>query len=311
MNRHSFTARALTSCGALLALAMAGCSPPAMPSQDAAVPESGADAAVEARVACPPPSSRMSFVFARISFVREVPGRLDVADGFNLDNRVSAIGDPLTCRQADMTSPDGRIEGIDNQLARLIPTVDQMTGGALDGAIQAAINNGQMLVAATVTGVDDLCDDPEVEVTLQRVAGMPFVGSDMAVDPGQTFDLMRMATMSRVRGRISGRTLETEPADVPLPVAILDAQFTVNFYGARMRMTMTQDGADAAGIIGGGISLREFMTILEPLNIPNSLRMSVNGGLSIFADLDRDAMGKCQKISGALQLMLRPAFVLE
>ena len=120
-----------------------------------------------------------------------------------------------------------------------------------------------------------------------------------------------MATMSRVRGRISGRTLETEPADIPLPVAILDAQFTVNFYGARMRMTMTQDGADAQGIIGGGISLREFMTILEPLNIPNSLRMSVNGGLSIFADLDRDATGKCQKISGALQLTLRPAFVLE
>jgi hypothetical protein len=34
--------------------------------------------------------------------------------------------------------------------------VDSMTGGAFDGLIQAAVNNGQLLVAVTLDGVDDL-----------------------------------------------------------------------------------------------------------------------------------------------------------
>jgi hypothetical protein len=95
-------------------------------------------------------------------------------------------------------------------------------------------------------------------------------------------------------------------------VAILDEQFTLQFYDARMRIRLGPDGADSPGIIGGAISLREFADVLRNIeNIPESLKMQVNSGLTLFADLDRDAMGKCQRISGALRLMVRPAFVLE
>jgi hypothetical protein len=308
---RSAVARGLSSCSLFAALA-AGCGPVIGPNDgatgDAAAPEGSAP---DARVACPTRNSTQSFVFARIAFVREEMGMTDVADGFNIDNRVSRLGDTLTCRAGDLTSPTGE-PGIDNQLARLMPTVDQMTGGAVDGAIQAAINNGQMLVAITVSGIEDDCNDDGVDVTLQRVEGMPFVGSDMSVDPGQTFDRMRMVPISQLRGRITDRTLLTDPAMLPLPVAILDEQFTLQFYNARIRLALSPSGGDSPGIIGGAISLSEFGQVLAQIeNIPESLKMQVNGGLALFADLDRNAMGKCEKISGALRIMARPAFVLE
>ncbi len=288
----------------------AGCGPVVGNGDASADSDASSEASVgDARVACPVSMPAQTFVFARIAFVREEMGVMDVADGFNLDNRVSRLGDVQTCRAGDLTSPSGET-GIDNQLARLMPTVDQMTGGAVDGAIQAAINNGQMLVAVTVSGIDDACNDDSVDVTVQRVEGMPFVGSDMAVDPGQTFDLMRMVPISQLHGHITDRTLLTDPAQLPLPVAILDEQFTLQFHGARIRLQMSPTG-DSHGIIGGAISLTEFAAVLAQIeNIPESLKMQVNSGLTLFADLDRDAMGKCQKISGALRIMARPAFVL-
>jgi|LNFM01.2.fsa_nt_gb hypothetical protein len=293
-----------------LTLCAAGCAPtPTTP--DVAAHDAAVEAAADARVVCPPPSQRVSFVFARIAFVRETMQGSDIADGFNIDNRVSRDGDVMTCRAGDLTSPTGET-GIDNQLARLMPTVDMMTGGAVDGAIQTAINNGQMLVVITISDIDDMCNDDRVTIKVQRVDGMPTVGSDMAVDPGQTFDLQRMTPITDLVGSITNRTLVTEPATLPLPVAILDAQFTVRFYDSRMRLRLEQDGADGAGIIGGAISLVEFADVLRSIeNIPDSLKMQVNSGLTLFADLDRNPMGRCQKISGALRLTVRPAFVLE
>ncbi len=283
-----------------------GAIPDAAPADVAITDGATSDAAVRA---CPAPARRVSYVMAKIGFVREEPMRVDVADGFNLDNRVSELGDFMTCRAADMTSLDGEM-GIDNQLARLIPQVDMMTGGVLDGAVQTAINNGQMLVVITMDSVDDLCNDPEVMVSVQRVAGMPFVGSDMLPDPGQTFDLMRSAVITRTTGRITNGVLEITPVDLPLPIAILDAQFIMNFYGAHLRLKLNNDG-DSNGIIGGGISLNEFRASVAMFNIPNNLRTTVNSALLLFADLDRDSMNKCQKISGALRIIGRPAYVLE
>lgn len=249
----------------------------------------------------------MSLVLSRIVFVRESPMRPEVAEGFDLDERVSNAGDSMTCRQGDLTSPDGT-PGIDNQLARLLPTVDMMTGGALDGLFQGAINNGQLLVGVTISNVEDRCDDDEVEVSVSRVIGMPFVGSDMTLDPGQTFDLNRNEQVTRMRGRIRNRVLETDPVTLPLPVTILDARFTLPFYGARMRLRFDEEG-NATGLIGGGISVNEFIMIASTFNIPMSLKDSVASALRLFADLERDSMGKCQRLSGALDVRARHAFI--
>ncbi|MCA9638968.1 MAG: hypothetical protein KC420_23230, partial [Myxococcales bacterium] len=135
----------------VVALAAAGCGDGA----------SSADAGTDAPrplAACDSPGTTRSMVLSTFGFVRPDAMRGNRVDGFDLDDRVSTAGDAEGCRHADFTSPDG-ITGIDNQLARLLPVVDMMTGGAVDGLVQAAVNNGQLLIAITLDGVDDTRND--------------------------------------------------------------------------------------------------------------------------------------------------------
>lgn len=282
-------ALALASCAA----ALVGCGAP-----DPAAPAAGA---------CAVPAGTASMVLTRFAFVRQDPTRAAVADGFDLDGRTSTAGDALACRQPDFTAPDGTA-GIDNQLARLIPIVDQMTGGVLDMAVQTAINNGQLLVGVTVDELQDRCNDPSVTVRFQRVQAMPFVGADMRIDPGQTFDLMRAVPVTSARGRVRDGVLTIDPVDLPLPVAVLDAQFVLTFYGARLRFRL-DDAGGGEGIIGGGLSADEFIATVRTLTISQGLMMTVASALHLFADLSPDADGRCQRVSGAMALSARSAFI--
>ena len=256
---------------------------------------------------CPTTKTSTSMVLTRFAFVRQDTTRTNVSEGFNLDERVSALGDLASCRQADFTAPDGRT-GVDNQLSRLIPLVDAMTGGVLDSALQTAINNGQLLMVVTLDDVQDRCNDPEVNLRFQRVAGMPFVGSDMRVDPGQTFDLMRDAPLTRGRGAIRDGVLTISPQDIPMPVAVLDTRFILMFYGAQLRLRLDDDGG-AEGVIGGGISVAEFGATAMTFNIPSALQSTVRTSLQLFADLSPGDDGRCQRISGAMYISARRAFV--
>ncbi len=251
-------------------------------------------------------SGTQSAVIVRLGFVRQAMDDPRV-DGFDLDGRVSTSSDSTSCRQADFTSHDGT-PGIDNQLAKLLPIVDSMTGGALEGAVQGAINNGQQLLALSVEGLDSRCNDEEVTLVIQRVAGTPFVGADMLLDPWQTFDAQRALPPTRVPARVRDGYVEAGPFTLPLPVAVLTASFTLNLYAARIRARLRDDGG-LDGVIGGGIDREEFMTEVRTLIIGQSLMDSINGALSIFADLDRDASGHCTRLSAAVQVTARPAFV--
>ena len=268
---------------------------------------SATDAGTRALAACDSPGRTRSAVLASFVFTRADATRASVVDGFDLDGRVSSPGDPMGCRQGDFTSPEG-VPGVDNQIARLLPVVDSMTGGAFDGLIQGAVNNGQLLVAVSLDRVDDLRDDQCVTVNFQRVAGMPFVGSDMRIDPGQTFDLMRDQPVSRVEGRIRGGVLEAGPFALALPITALDARFTLNLRGARVRARVRDDGG-LAGIVAGGVSIAEFSETIRGLTIRQEEMAAFTGALRLFADLEPDANGACTQISMGMNFDARPAFV--
>lgn len=281
---------------ALLAL-LGGCA------DDAAPPAAPSGPGIR----CDSPKGSSTMVIARFGFVRADTTRTGVSDGFDLDDHDSAPGDPVGCGRLDYTAPDGR-HGVDNQLALLIPVVDSMTGGALDGAIQTAINGGQLLMTVTVEDLDDRCDDRSVTMVFRRVTGMPFVGSDMRVDPGQTFDQTRDLPVTRAHGRVENGVLVTDATNIPLPVEVLDARFTLNLYGARMRLKL-DDAGGAEGVIGGGISISEFTATAESFTIPTALRGAIGTTMRLVADLAPDDNGRCQQLSAAVSLSLRPAFV--
>ncbi len=265
-----------------------------------------APAAAPSAVTCAVPKQARSVVIARFSFVRANPMRATESDGFDLDGVATTGGSPTGCGRADFTAPDGRT-GIDNQLAQLIPAVDAMTGGALDGAIQGAINNGQLLIAFTFEGLDSRCDDPDVTVLIRRVAGVPFVGSDMLVDPSQTFDVMHDQPVTRARGRVRGGVLTIDPTNIPLPVAVFGVRFVVNLSRAQIRLRFTEGGAD--GTIGGGINVEEFTREVNTFEIPNALRSLVGTTLRLTADLAPGSDGRCQQVSAAMSLTTRHVFV--
>lgn len=280
-----------------LCAALGACGDGATPAADAGAP----------RAACDSPGRQLGVILVSYGFARVDPMRAAVVEGFDLDRHTSGVGDPVGCRHADFTSPDG-LPGIDNQVARLLPVVDSMTGGAFDGLIQAAVNNGQLLVAVTLEGVDDLRDDACVTLRFQRVQGQPFVGSDMRIDPGQTFDLSRGEPETRAAARITGGVLEAGPFELPLPVAALDARFVLDLHGARIRATVRPDGG-LSGVLGAGISVREFGDTISRYGIGASLQSSIGGALRLFADLAPDDAGACTQISAGLRFDARPAFV--
>jgi len=291
-------ALALTLTAALLA----GCG-----GDDGTAPPPGETAAQRrARLCAPSTAPRRTVVVSRFGFVRAEMARPTVAAGFDLDGRVSTASDAMGCRQADFTSPDGA-EGVDNQLARLLPIVDGMTGGAFDGAIQAAVNNGQLLLAVSVEGADDPTDDPCVSLVVERVSGMPFVGSDMFLDKGQTYDLQRDERVTRVDATLTNGVVEAGPFTLPLPLAVLDARLVLNLYSARFRGRMREDGG-MEGIIGGGMSVEEFSMEVSRLTIPSGQMSAINTALRVFADLAPES-GRCTQVSAGITFDARAAFV--
>lgn len=285
----------------VLGLALAGCG-----GDEGAAPAGESAAQRRARLCAPSTAPRRTAVIARFGFVRAEMATPTVAEGFDLDGRVSTTSDGMGCRQADFTSPGG-VAGVDNQLARLLPIVDGMTGGAFDGAIQSAVNNGQLLVAMSVEGLDDATDDPCVSLVVERVAGMPFVGADMFVDKGQTFDLLRDERVTRVEAAVEGGTLVAGPFTLPLPIAVLDARLVLNLYGARVRARLREDGG-MQGVIGGGISIAEFSGHVSGLTIPSGQMSAINTALRVFADLAPES-GRCTQVSAGITFDARAAFV--
>jgi hypothetical protein len=256
---------------------------------------------------CNSPGERRVVVLTTFGFARANAMRGDVVEGFDLDSHVSAAGDRVGCRQGDFTSPEGA-RGVDNQIARLLPIVDSMTGGAFDGLIQSSVNNGQLLVAVQLDGVDDLREDACVTLTFYRVVGMPFVGGDMRIDPDQTFDVDRAHPPARVPARIRAGVLETDSFELPFPVAALDARFTLDLHGARVRARVHADGS-LTGVVGGGIVVQTFGETIQRFGIGAELQRIFLTTLRLMADLAPDSAGTCQQISVGLRFESRPAFI--
>jgi hypothetical protein len=254
---------------------------------------------------CPVRAAERGIVVTRMRFVKTtMPG---VSEGFDLDGRVSGSDDAASCRRRDFTSPDGTA-GVDNQLSLLVPVLETQTAGALDEAIQAAINSGQLMLSVSLGGVDARRDDPCVRMVFRQLRGVPFVGSDQRIDPGQTFETARDQPVSEVVGRLREGVLEAGPFTLALPVAVLDARFVLTLNAARIRLRWRDDDT-FEGIIGGGIAADELIAVVQTLGIPPELRALVAQLIRGITDLDPSAEGTCRRFSGAIAFEGRNAFV--
>ncbi len=162
--------------------------------------------------------------------------------GFDLDGLVSDGSDAESCYQSDFTSPDGT-PGVDNQLATLTPLFDQIGLGAFQSFVQAAIEEGGLLLMWQIDGFDDAANDDEITLTMRLGIGTPLLGTDGKLLSGQTFDISPTSPdIVATNARIEEGILHAGPFDTILPVVVFGVLYELPVERAFIRAELTYDG---------------------------------------------------------------------
>ncbi len=245
-------------------------------------------------------------IVSSLNFTREDP--VGVTPGFNLDGVVSDARDDASCNQPDTVDPSG-VKGIDNQVARLVPTVEKVYGNAIDGLVQGAINNGELEILLEMDGVSSFADDDCVNLSVGIGKGSVILGTDGVLAGYQTFDLDPKHTPSQfLRGSIANGVMTAGPFEVALPLKLFDVQFTLHLHGGMFRFQIDDQG-NIDGILGGGIDVQELLDgVKQGAGVANSIGL-VELVLKGAADMARDKSGVCHQISAALSFKAVPAFI--
>jgi hypothetical protein len=255
------------------------------------------------------PGEPRAFVISTLGFTR-VDAKTGTVPGFDVDGVVSDGTDAGSCFKKDYTSPDGQA-GIDNQLAGLIPDVEKVLGNAVDGLIQGAINNGDLLILLQVEGAESTQNDGCVDLTVELGKGKPTLGTDGVIEGYQTFDRNPKGEVSHgTSGKIQDGVLTIGPFELAIPIAIFDVAFTVHVHHALFRFTVdADDGVLKEGILGGGVVPQEILDGVKNGAGVDKYIPVLTLVLKGATDLAPDDMGTCQELSAALQLTAVNAFV--
>ncbi len=253
-------------------------------------------------------TSRLS-ILDFLDFQPEVDG---VSDGFDIDGRISTYMDDETCRRGDFTAPDGT-EGIDNQIAKLLPALEIAGATALTGLVQGAIRDGGLLVMFQLDDVDDWRNDPEVTVTARMGTGRPLLGTDGELLSGQTFELREDSPDNVAAAAwIEDGVLHAGPMIVSLPIVVFEVQYDLTLVDARIRADLTFDGGMASGVVGGALAIADLVEITR---VADSRVMGTPFTTVLLpllrgaADLERGEDGNCTYISAAMRFSAVSGFL--
>jgi len=229
-----------------------------------------------------------------------------VSVGFDLDDHVSDAGDGEGCGHADLVSPDGA-EGIDNGFSAIIPALEATEAQAVEGLVQDAIHNGELLLMVQIEGVHDLENDPCVDVEVARGYGEPLIGTDGALLPGQTLDRHPDVPVSRVEGAsIVDGALEVRGLDLSMEIQVLNALIGLDLYDVGVHLELGEDDV-GWGYFGGGLLVQDVADQL--LAIENIEVGDLAAQLfELSADLHPDEGGACTQLSMVVEFTTTTAF---
>lgn len=268
---------------------------------------------------------------------RMVSGRNIKVDGIDLDGQDSAPGKRTSagsCAHEDFQGTQGE-RGIDNQFYRVVgcTTGFQSTGQA--NSFRIEMYTGSWGILVKLKGVDNLRNDPEVEVGIYANADPIQLSASRDALPFATYatdqDPRYRAT---TRGRIVDGVLTIDPVDLRFHNYVNSMHDDRELRDARLRLKLTEDGGE--GIMAGywpvenaydlGYGSRTSRNAKGEL-APERLRMgtsvgragalghSCNGAyyaLYQAADGHRDpATGRCTSISTQYRIGMTPAFVVD
>jgi hypothetical protein len=251
------------------------------------------------------------FVIRTLGFVRPEDAEVSsgdpaVCDGFDLDGLETALGASDGCGIADFVGPDGT-PGIDNAFAYLLPALELTEAAAVESLIQAAIENGSLLLTMELGGVSDPLDDACVDLTLGRALGPPLIGTDGLLLAGQTFAPDPDRPSLTVEGMaLEGGVLEA-PIDLTLPVTVFDVDLDFELLDGWMRVERGEDGI-LRGLFAGGVEIAYMLQVAQEENVDPALHGVLAALLGTWSDLAPDESGLCTQISITFSFEAVPAF---
>ena len=253
---------------------------------------------------CGSPTDTVSVVVSAMDFARrDDQGR---AWGFDLDGHTTSGGDSDGCGIADVTRPDG-VEGIDNALSGILPTLEATQAVAVSGLIEDSIRSGELLVMAELTRVDHPLQDSCVDFGLWRARGVPMVGTDGEILDHQTFDRdpdIEPGLDASIP--LAAGVFQPQGFEVVLPVQILDVFLTFHMQQAQVYGELDEDGY-MLGYFGGAVPLTDFDVLTELSDIGEVAGL-LEGLLPLAADIDLDQDGTCDAMSIVFEVEGTPAY---
>lgn len=264
---------------------------------EAAAPDARPDAGPEAAVMLPPETGRtLTYVLSSMTIDDTAASTYA---GFNHDGLFSTDTTPRSCDHADQASSldrdqncptamlgaDGRCSssagcaagagcqgGVDNQLPTIADAVVTVVGMDLRSEIQRRISASELVFVLRVTNVDDLVEDPSVELKVYQawptfttgctgvLPDRQYVVQQGSLLPGATsLSMARFAVPGSIRG---GRLYPSTGGVLTLPVAV---GVNIDVRGSLLRANVT-DTALSAGNLGGYSSGSAFYDAVVGMN---------------------------------------------
>lgn len=248
------------------------------------------------------PGPLRSSVFKSLTFEREERG---VSVGMNLDGYVSGSNDDRACNKEDFVAPTGD-EGVDNQLATLLPLIDLVGENAVQEILQIAIDEGRLLLVTDVA----IAEDGTATVDVLRGQDVPLLGTDGRILGGQTLAISDEAPLGQSVGALVDEdTLLTEPFTLRLPVVVFTQLYEVTLEEAVLRIELDEAGHVKSGLIAGGIPIAELVDVLETAaNFGQDFADLFGEAVRESGDLARTKDGECLNMSASVSFEAVPTF---
>lgn len=185
--------------------------------------------------------------------------------GMNLDGNVDGRSTANTCAHNNFTTPDGKIEGVDNQLYRLMGCV---YGYRSEGYLEHHANRERQdeskgIILIDIANVDDPQNDGSVEVSFYLSATPLHFDTSGRIVPYGTYHSVKDRYGDTVSGKISDGVLTTEPGDVVLPFYGNDGVTEMVFRDFRIEMEINEDGTRAKGLWAGYRPVLDFWDYIQ------------------------------------------------
>jgi hypothetical protein len=268
---------------------------------------------------------------------RTVTGEDVPVYGIDLDGHTArADGKPGrgSCSHADFPGMNGET-GIDNQFYRLVGCNNSFQSTGLSNSFDIEMLTGSWGILITLSGVDDIVNDDEVEVGIFANADPIQLSPTREPLPWATYAMRPEARyQSRSRGRIRDGVLTSEPVDLRVQWVVNSIREDRPLQRAQLHMTLSEEGV-LEGYLAGYTNVEQLYNYMFGFRTgtdgtgqlaPPRLRAGSSIGkafvlgytcegayyaLQELADADPDPeTGACTSISTQYQLRAIPAFVV-